>query len=60
MRPEIKAAFVYAEGASAADVDGDGKMDLLAGNYWFKHLGGTNFLPVKVGPGGRIDLRGAI
>jgi hypothetical protein len=30
-------------------------VDLLAGNYWFKHLGGNRFLPVKVGTiGGRI------
>ena len=45
----------YAEGAAAADIDGDGKADLLAGNYWFKHLEGNKFLPVKVGTiGGRI------
>jgi len=39
----------------AEDVDGDGRVDLLAGNYWFKYLGGGKFLPVKVGTiGGRI------
>ncbi len=53
-----KGAFVYAEGASAADIDGDGKIDLLAGNYWFKHLEGTNFLPVKVGPVGGLIFAG--
>ena len=47
--------FLYAEGMATADVDGDGKLDLLAGNCWFKHLGGTNFMPVQVGTiGGRI------
>ena len=47
--------FLYAEGMTAADVDGDGKMDLLAGNYWFRHAGGTNFIPIQVGTiGGRI------
>jgi len=29
--------------------------DLLAGNYWFKHLGGGRFQPIKIGEiGGRI------
>lgn len=45
----------YAEGMDAYDIDGDGKLDLLAGNYWFKHLGGDRFKPTKVGKiGGRI------
>jgi VCBS repeat protein len=48
-------AFKYAEGMVAADVDGDGRVDLLAGNYWFKHRGGNEFAPIKVGSiGGRI------
>ena len=45
----------YAEGVFAEDVDGDGRVDLLAGNYWFKYLGEGQFKPVKVGTiGGRI------
>jgi sugar phosphate isomerase/epimerase len=49
-------AFKYAEGATAADVNGDGKTDLLAGNFWFKHLGGNKFKAIKVGTiGGRIE-----
>ena len=48
-------AALYAEGIGAFDVDGDGKTDLLAGNYWFKHEGGDQFKPIKVGSiGGRI------
>jgi sugar phosphate isomerase/epimerase len=45
----------YAEGMDAYDIDGDGKPDLLAGNCWFKHLGGDRFKPIKIGAiGGRI------
>jgi hypothetical protein len=48
------AAF-YAEGMDAYDVDGDGRVDLLAGNYWFKYEANDTFKPIKVGPiGGRI------
>ena len=47
--------FKYAEGTSAADIDGDGIVDLLAGNYWFKYLGDGKFKPIQVGTiGGRI------
>lgn len=50
-----KGAFLYAEGMATADVDDDGKIDLLAGNYWFKHQDGNRFVPIKVGTiGGRI------
>ena len=45
----------YAEGVAAADIDGDGKADLLAGNYWFKYIGDNRFKPVRIGTiGGRI------
>ena len=48
-------AAKYAEGIDAFDVDGDGRLDLLAGNYWFKYEGGHRFKPIKVGAiGGRI------
>lgn len=45
----------YAEGLAAIDIDGDGRVDLLAGNYWFKYLGNNKFKPIKIGDiGGRI------
>jgi len=45
----------YPEGIAAADVDGDGYTDLLAGNLWFKYEGNGVFKPVHVARiGGRI------
>src|SRR5581483_8822606 len=50
-----KIGFKYAEGMAAFDIDGDGKLDLLAGNLWFKHRGGMKFEPIQIAPiGGRI------
>ncbi|MEZ5400015.1 MAG: sugar phosphate isomerase/epimerase [Bryobacteraceae bacterium] len=51
----VERAAAYAEGIDAFDIDGDGRKDLLAGNYWFKHTGGTDFKAIRIGPtGGRI------
>ena len=52
-----RTSLKYPEGMAAADIDGDGKTDLVAGNYWFKHMGGTRFEPVKVAEiGGRVAV----
>lgn len=50
-----KVGYQYPEGMAAFDVDGDGKVDLLAGNMWFKYRGGKKFDPIVLpGIGGRI------
>jgi VCBS repeat protein len=52
-----KIGFKYAEGIAAADVDGDGQIDLLAGNLWFKRRTGGKFEPIQIGTiGGRIAV----
>lgn len=52
---QVNNAAQYAEGVDAFDIDGDGKLDILAGNYWFKYRGNGRFEPVRVGTiGGRI------
>ena len=46
------------EGLDAADVDGDGKVDLLAGSHWFKHRGGLKFDAICVAAVGGCILAG--
>lgn len=50
-----KDAAKYAEGLDAFDMDGDGRPDILAGNYWFHYEGRNHFRPIQIAPmGGRI------
>jgi sugar phosphate isomerase/epimerase len=50
--------FRYPEGMSAYDVDADGRLDLLAGNTWFKHCGGTLFKAIRVADVGGLIFAG--
>jgi hypothetical protein len=52
---QVESAAQYAEGTDAFDMDGDGRLDLLAGNSWFKYSGPNRVTPVRIGTiGGRI------
>jgi len=47
----------YAEGTATGDVDGDGYIDLLAGNYWLKYKGNGEFTSVRFADsGGRLAV----
>ena len=46
---------MYPTGLGAADIESNGRTDLLAGNIWFKYLGHNKFKPIHIGQvGGRI------
>jgi len=55
---ETSASTPYTEGISAFDVDGDGQVDLLAYNTWYKHLGGKSFKPIKIANEGGLIFAG--
>ena len=42
--PGFKAVNEH-EGLDKADIDGDGKLDIVGGGRWFKHNGETNYTP---------------
>ena len=48
----------YTEGISAFDVDGDGQVDLLAFNTWYKHTGGKSFKPIRIAEAGGLIFAG--
>lgn len=38
----------FSEGMEAADLDGDGKVDLLAAGHWIQHQGGSSYSPIPI------------
>jgi hypothetical protein len=42
-----------AEGLTTADIDEDGKLDLIGGGYWFRHEGGSTFRSMPIDPEAR-------
>jgi hypothetical protein len=47
------------EGLAAADVDLDGKLDLIGGGRWFKHLEGTTFVEQVINDSQRLTRAAA-
>jgi len=48
----------YAEGMSALDIDGDGRPELLAGNYLFKYVAKGKWSATKIGDVGGLIFAG--
>ena len=48
-----------AEGLAKADVDGDGKVDLIGGGYWFRHEGGSDYRPMLIDEGSKLTRAAA-
>jgi hypothetical protein len=52
------AGVPYIEGASACDIDADGKLDILACDSWFKYIGGRQFQQVRFARSGGLIFAG--
>ncbi len=49
----------HAEGLAKGDVDGDGKLDLIGGGYWFRHEGGSDYRPMLIDEGSKLTRAAA-
>jgi hypothetical protein len=47
------------EGLAQADINGDGKVDIVGGGRWFEHTGGTSFTPHIIDDGQRFGRAAA-
>lgn len=47
----ILAEISYGEELAPCDIDGDGKIDIVAGEIWFENLGDGNFSPHRIAEG---------
>jgi hypothetical protein len=46
--PLVEIFSGFGEGLALADINGDGKEDIVGGGHWFEHRDGTDFIPHPV------------
>ena len=58
--PTVSIASIgRAEGLAKADVNGDGKVDVIGGGYWFRHEGGSEYRPMLIDEGSKLTRAAA-
>ena len=48
----VLADIAYGEEFLAADIDGDGLLDIVAGSWWLRNMGDGTFTPYRIAPEG--------